>query len=160
MPAPDPSRLRSGELARLVGASPDALRHYERLGLLPKPARTSAGYRQYPPQALERVRLIRRALLVGFTLPELARILKTRDQGGAPCKEVQAMAKAKLAGIDEQLAALHSLRDHLQHLVENWDKRLSEARDGERVGLLESLAGSPAPGLIKPYRIRYSKEAL
>ncbi len=157
MSAQENGSRRSGELAREAGVSTDTLRHYERLGLLPKPLRTSSGYRQYPPQALERVRLIRRALLVGFTLPELARILKTRDRGGAPCREVHAIAKAKLRDVEEQLASLHSLRDHLEHLVNNWDARLAEVRDGERAGLLESLAGSPAPGLVKPYRIRQTK---
>jgi len=151
--------LRSGELARTAGTSPDTIRHYERLGLLPKPTRTANGYRQYPASALDRVLLIRRALVVGFTLPELQSILKTRDRGGAPCSEVQAMAKAKLLKIEEQLAALSSLHGHLTKLVENWDARLSQAKDGERVGLLESLAGYPPPELVKPYRIRQTKES-
>jgi DNA-binding transcriptional MerR regulator len=152
--AEDIRSLRSGELARQAGVSTDTLRHYERLGLLPKPVRTSGGYRQYPPAALDRVLLIRRALLVGFTLPELASILKTRDRGGAPCREVQAIAKAKLAQVEEQLASLGSLRDHLKHVIEHWDQRLTETRDGERAALLESLAGLPAPGLVKPFRIK------
>ena len=58
--------MRSGELARLADISTDALRHYERIGLLPKPARTQSGYRDYPAPALERVRLIQRALNAGF----------------------------------------------------------------------------------------------
>ena len=60
--------MRSGELARLVGVSTDTLRHYERLGLLEIPARTSGGYREYSSGSLERVRLIRRALSIGFSL--------------------------------------------------------------------------------------------
>ena len=159
MSAAENRSRRSGELARDAGVSTDTLRHYERLGLLPKPLRSPGGYRQYPVQALERVRLIRRALLVGFTLPELASILKTRDRGGAPCREVHAIAKAKLHHVEEQLASLHSLRDHLERLIDSWDKRLTEVRDGERAGLLESLAGTPAPGPIKPYRIRQTQEA-
>ena len=150
---------RSGELAGLAGISADTVRHYERMGLLPKPSRTPGGYRLYPAKALDRVLLIRRALLVGFTLPELKSILKTRDQGGAPCSEVQAMAKSKLRKIEEQMAALESLHGHLKHLVENWDARLAQSKDGERVGLLESLAGYPPPALVKPYRIRQSKES-
>jgi len=70
--------VRSGELARLAGVSTDTLRHYERLGLLPKAQRTEGGYRQYTAQSLERVRLIRRALTIGFSLPELTVILKMR----------------------------------------------------------------------------------
>ena len=82
--------LRSGELAEVAGVSTDTLRHYERLGILKKPPRTEGGYRVYPPEALDRVRLIRNALASGFTLPELVRILKVRDTGGTPCRQVAA----------------------------------------------------------------------
>ena len=71
--------MQSGELANLAGVSTDTLRHYERLGLLARPQRTESGYRRYTPQSLERVRLIRSALSVGFSLPELTAILKMRD---------------------------------------------------------------------------------
>jgi DNA-binding transcriptional MerR regulator len=84
--------MRSGQLARLIRVSPDTVRHYERLGLLSAPPRTSNGYRDYPPQAVERVRLIRRALSAGFSLPELKTILRIRDQGGVPCQRVRVMA--------------------------------------------------------------------
>src|SRR6185295_15337497 len=88
---------RSGELARLAGVSPDTLRHYERKRLLQRPRRSANGYREYPPSTLDRVHLVRRALAVGFTLDELARILSVRDQGGAPCRQVRALAGEKLA---------------------------------------------------------------
>ena len=68
------SYLRSGELARLAGISADTLRHYERMKVLAAPRRSAGNYRHYPPEALDRVRLIRRALAVGFSLPELARL--------------------------------------------------------------------------------------
>lgn len=82
----------AGELAAAAGVSTDTLRHYERKGVLPKPNRASNGYRRYPANALERVRLIRNALAVGFTLDELSRFLSERDQGGAPCGAVRALA--------------------------------------------------------------------
>ena len=66
---------RIGVLAQQTGVSVDTIRHYERLGLLPKAARTNAGYRQYPPSAVERVRLVRHALPFGFSLRELAGFL-------------------------------------------------------------------------------------
>ena len=77
--------LRIGEVARRAGISPDTLRHYERHGLIPKPKRTAAGYRMFSPDVIERVRLIRSALSVGFTIRELSRILGIRDRGGVPC---------------------------------------------------------------------------
>ena len=90
--------MRSGELATMATVSTDTLRHYERLGLLPKPARTLANYRDYPAQAVERLRIIRNALAVGFSLDEIGRILRVRDQGGAPCHEVRRMAGEKGRG--------------------------------------------------------------
>ena len=87
--------LRAGELARLCGVSTDTLRHYERVGVLARPLRTRAGYRQYPAEALLRVRVVRRALAIGFTLAELSKILRTRDRGGAPCREVREIIAGK-----------------------------------------------------------------
>jgi MerR family transcriptional regulator, copper efflux regulator len=63
--------MRSGQLARLSGLSTDTLRHYERLGLLLLPQRTSGNYREYPPTSRRRIELIQRALTVGFSLAEL-----------------------------------------------------------------------------------------
>jgi len=83
--------LRSGELAALAGISTDTLRHYERMGVLPTPRRSDGNYRLYPAHALERVRLIRQALTVGFSLAELAKILKARDQDRPPCRQVRAL---------------------------------------------------------------------
>ena len=83
--------LRSGELAKLTGVSTDTLRHYERLGVLPRPARTAAGYRQYAPAAVDRVRTVRGAIAVGFSLNE-----------------------GEAGKIDRQLADLVGLRAQLQ----------------------------------------------
>jgi DNA-binding transcriptional MerR regulator len=73
--------LKSGELARAAGISPDTLRHYEKLGLLPIAIRTPGGYRLYPPDTLALVQMIRSAIRVGFTLSELADVLKQRRAG-------------------------------------------------------------------------------
>jgi MerR family copper efflux transcriptional regulator len=136
------TNYRSGELARLAGVSTDTLRHYERKGVLPAPQRSSNGYRVYPSQALERVRLVRRALGVGFTLDELARILKEHAKGGAPCREVRALAAVKLAEVETRLSELIILRDELRATLSDWDKRLAKTDAGQRAGLLEALAQS------------------
>jgi DNA-binding transcriptional MerR regulator len=134
------SLLRSGELARLAGVSTDTLRHYERKGVLRAPRRSSNGYREYPAEALDRVLLIRRALSVGFTLDELARILKDRDRGGIPCREVRELAATKLSEIESRLAELKAVRDQLQTTIQSWDSKLARTPGGARAGLLESLA--------------------
>lgn len=134
--------LRSGEMARLAGISTDTLRHYERKGLLPPPRRSANGYREYPLSTLDRVRLIQRALSVGFTLEELSRILKLRDKGGVPCHGVRALAEKKLAEVENQLSQIMALRDDLRSTLKEWDAMLAERAATGRAGLLDALATS------------------
>ena len=135
----DGAHLRSGELAKLAGVSSDTLRHYERVGVLPRPPRSQSGYRHYPPSAVGRVRLIRRALAIGFSLDELLRVLQVRDRGGAPCRNVRDIAASKLTQLEERIADLEALRDHLRGLLQDWDNRLAGTPDGQPARLLESL---------------------
>jgi len=141
--APNQKYLRSTELARLAGVSTDTLRHYERKGLLLRPRRSTNGYREYRASDLDRVRLVRAALGIGFSLAELARILSVRDRGGAPCHQVRALAGTKLAEIETQLDELATLRDELRRLLKNWDAVLAKKSPSERAGLLELLAAKP-----------------
>jgi len=122
--------------------STDTLRHYERVGVLAKPPRTNSGYRQYPSSALERVRLVRRAMSVGFSLEELARVLRVRDKGGAPCRQVRDLAASKLEMIERRMEELALVRDQLEKLLKDWDGRLARTAPGHRAGLLESLSRS------------------
>jgi DNA-binding transcriptional MerR regulator len=131
--------LRSSEVADLAGVSTDTLRHYERKGLIPRPRRSPNGYREYPPATVDRIRLIQRALAVGFTLAELAKILKQRDKGTPPCREVRALAEIKLASVEQQLQELTALRDEFRDMLCDWDARLEQTSAGERAGLLEAL---------------------
>ena len=85
---------RIGELPKLQSVSTDTLRHYERKRVL-RSDRSSNGYREYPENAVERVRMIRQALAVGFTLDELSTIFKVFDGGGAPCQQVRTLAAQK-----------------------------------------------------------------
>lgn len=137
--ASEKKSFRSGELARLAGVSTDTLRHYERKGVLPAPQRLRNGYRCYPADALERVRLVRRALSVGFTLDELAKFLKARDRGQAPCREVRSLAVRKLSQVESRLSELQMVRDELCLTLEDWDQRLARQSSGQRAGLLEAL---------------------
>jgi len=136
--------MRSAELARLCGLSTDTLRHYERKGLL-RPGRSANGYREYPPHSADRIRLVQNALSVGFTLDELARLLKIREKGGAPCHEVRELAVAKLRDLDEQLRGLSALRSELRRMIGQWDMKLAATRKGDRAHLLDMLA---SPGTI------------
>ena len=98
--------LRSGDLAKAAGVSPDTIRHYEKIGVLPRASRTESGYRLYPASAVERVLVVQRALQIGFTLAELAEVLRARDAGGVPCGRVYQLAQEKLTGMETDIEAL------------------------------------------------------
>jgi MerR family copper efflux transcriptional regulator len=127
----------------MAGVSPDTLRHYERMKLLATPSRSSGNYRLYPPETVDRVQLIRRALAVGFSLPELARILKVRDDGGAPCRQAKLLLEEKLSQVDQQLVDLIAMRDHLRTVLKDWNERLNRTPNGTQARLLETLAPPP-----------------
>jgi DNA-binding transcriptional MerR regulator len=131
--------LTPAALAALTGVSTDTLRHYERKGLLARPPRTDAGHRRYPAAAVDRVRLIRRALVIGFSLAELARVLRQRERGGVPCREVRALVGSRRASLDRQIDELIALRRDLDRLLADWDRRLGATPPGQRAHLLENL---------------------
>jgi len=127
------------DVARATGVSTDTLRHYERQGLLPRAVRTSAGYRRYPRSTVERVLLIQRALVVGFSLADLKRVLQVRDRGGAPCRSVRELVGERLEQLNRRIDELSSLREELRQLLVEWDDRLAETPAGARAHLLETL---------------------
>jgi DNA-binding transcriptional MerR regulator len=141
--------LRSGDLAKLVGVSSDTLRLYERRGLLPRPPRAANGYRCYPPGTVGRVRLIRAALSIGFTLEELREILRLRDGQGVPCAHVRKLAGTKLRNLDQHIAQLAELRDQHQSVLKQWDPRLKKSRCAQRDGSMEALAATSGSKLSK-----------
>jgi DNA-binding transcriptional MerR regulator len=149
--------LRSTQLARMAAVSPDTLRHYERKGLLPAPLRSGNGYREYPSEALARVQLVRRAVALGFTLDELARIVKVRDEGGAPCRDVRALAATKLVLLEGRVAELQRACDRLRSVLEHWDTLLDATPAGKRAALLDALSGfvdEGAPSPMVPHGLR------
>ncbi|HEX6159945.1 MAG TPA: heavy metal-responsive transcriptional regulator [Thermoanaerobaculia bacterium] len=132
--------LLPAELARLCGVSADTIRHYEKVGVLPAAHRGANGYRRYSREMVDRVRLVRRALSIGFSLEELARILRQRDDGAAPCRGVRALAETKLAELERRIVEMTALREELAKVVDEWDERLDATRDGEPARLLESIS--------------------
>lgn len=105
--------LRIGELASLAGATADTLRYYERLGLLPRPARTRGGYRLYERAAVERIALIRKASALGLTLREVREVLEIASGGRDPCWHVRGLLERRLAEVRARIADLRSLEGTL-----------------------------------------------
>ncbi len=134
-----PDALQIGELAERTGVSVDTIRHYERLGLLPKAARTDAGYRQYPPSSVDRVRLVRHALRFGFSLRDVAGFLRVRESGGTPCRDVRAAAERIMTAVDQRIAELTVARKDMVQTLRNWDRRLAGTAANRPARLLESL---------------------
>jgi DNA-binding transcriptional MerR regulator len=150
----DGKLLRSGELARMAGVSTDLLRHYERIGIVPRPERSRNGYRQYPATSLDRVHAVRRSLTLGFSLPELARIFAIKDRGGAPCRKVRDLAEKKLRQVEQSLMELKGLRRQLRDTLRDWDNRLGKTPAGRRAGLIESLRESPSGGGLTTQKLK------
>jgi DNA-binding transcriptional MerR regulator len=131
--------LLVAEVARACGVSADTIRHYERKGVIPQAERGENGYRHYPHETIAIVERARRALALGFTLDELARLFRQRAAGKPPCREVRALAAGKLADVDVRIASLLALREELRGLIETWDARLAATPAGEPARLLERL---------------------
>jgi MerR family transcriptional regulator, copper efflux regulator len=102
-----------GELAAEAGVPAKTIRFYEQAGLMPAPPRTPAGYRDYPPGALDRLAFIRHAQVAGFTLAEIRSVLVIRDSGDPPCRHVATLIGQHLAQVERLIAELTGTHDVL-----------------------------------------------
>jgi MerR family copper efflux transcriptional regulator len=105
-----------GELAAKTGMTAKALRFYEQAGVLPEPARTPAGYRDYDPAALDRLAFVRAAQAAGLTLAEVRQVIAVRDADGSPCAHVTGLLDRHAADLDDRIAALTATRAEVQRL--------------------------------------------
>ena len=115
--------LTISKVAREAGVNVQTLRYYERRGILAEPARTAGGYRQYDPEAVTRIRFIKRAQDLGFTLDEVHELLELRVEHGAACEVVEAKARENLARVDAKVRQLKRIRQVLGELVESCQRR-------------------------------------
>ncbi|GII54151.1 heavy metal-responsive transcriptional regulator [Planotetraspora thailandica] len=108
--------MRIGVLAAQTGHTTKTIRFYEDAGLLPEPPRTSAGYRDYPAEAVTRLAFVRDAQAAGLTLADIRSILVIRDSGQAPCQHVTDLLDQHLTLVEQRLAELTQARDALHDL--------------------------------------------
>jgi MerR family mercuric resistance operon transcriptional regulator len=129
MPNPD---YTIGQLAQSAGVNVETVRYYQRVGLIREPVRPQGGFRRYPQEAVERIRFIKRAQRLGFSLQDIAELL---ELGEAHCADVREKAQAKRAQIDAQIRDLAAMREALDRLI----ARCRAGQRDARCPIIESL---------------------
>lgn len=109
--------LNRGQLAEIAKVNIETLRYYERRGLIPPPPRSAANYRRYPLDTLQRVRFVKHAQDLGFSLEEIRDLLSLRARRGAGARDMKQRAKEKIDQINRRIQTLERMRAVLQHLV-------------------------------------------
>jgi MerR family transcriptional regulator, copper efflux regulator len=138
-------RLTIGRLARLGGVNLETVRYYERRGLLPKPPRTQAGYRQFPAETVDRLHFIKRAQELGFSLEEISELLALRIEPEQKRAHVRARAMSKIAELEGKIEALTAMKSKLRDLVEQCERYGSDG-----CPILASMASSKFGGVPQP----------
>jgi DNA-binding transcriptional MerR regulator len=133
--------LHVGAVAKKTGVGVQTLHYYERINLLPKPARSEANYRLYSSDIVRRVTFIRKAQAVGFTLAEIKEILALKSHGRAPCRKVTELGEKHLRDIDERLSELRRYRRAVVQSLASWREKTAHRRNcaGEFCDLIERL---------------------
>ena len=132
--------MRIQEAARVAGVGPQTLRYYEQRGLIPRVGRRASGYRDYTDEEVRVVRFIRRAQALGFTLEEVADLLRLRG-ARSPRQSVRTLADRRLADLETRIADLSRMRDALRMLAHRCARGLDPA-----CPILEALEGRPEGG--------------
>lgn len=130
--------MTRGEVAEKADINPETLRYYERKELIPKPARSDGGFWLYDDSYVSRLRFIKRAKDLGFTLAEIKDLLDLRVDDEATCRDVQARAEDKLGEVEEKIRSLQQIRDALARLAET-----CEGTEGptSNCPILDAMAG-------------------
>lgn len=109
--------LTIGRLAKEAGVNLETVRYYERQGLLPRPPRSASGYRLFPTEAARRLRFIRRAQELGFSLKEIRELLSLRVSRNSTSLEIRSRAEAKIVDIEAKIRSLESMKRTLRKLT-------------------------------------------
>lgn len=115
--------LTIGRLAKQAGVGVETIRFYEREGLITQPDKQISGFRQYPADAIRRIRFIRHAKEHGFTLKEVRELLHLRADTDSTCADVRVRVETKITDIDKHIASLERMRSALSRLAQNCCKR-------------------------------------
>jgi Cu(I)-responsive transcriptional regulator len=136
----DGTRMNIGQAAAAAGVTAKTIRHYEQIGLLPAPARTAAGYRQYSAHDLSALRFIRQARRLGFSLEQIAALVGLWRDPHRASREVRALALQHVAELEQKMAEVAAMKQSLQDLV-----AACPGDDSPHCAILEGLAGEGPP---------------
>ena len=133
--------MKIGAAAVASGCHIETIRYYERIGLLPHPARTGGGYRDYLPKEVDRLRFITRGRELGFSLEEIRSLLALSDDPALSCRDVDQLARHHLADIEQRVRELRGIARELQRTI-------ASCAGGKRgqCAILGSLRQRPTPG--------------
>ena len=123
---------RIGDMARLTGVTPEALRYYERQGVLPPSLRSTAGARRFSDEAVTRVRFIKQAQAVGLTLKDIKILVASGNRASrATCRQIRSVLASRLAELDSRLAELQTFRTILAEHLHACDQALAGRAEAE-----------------------------
>lgn len=146
--------MLAGEAAKELGVGVQTLHFYEQQRLIPRPPRSQSSYRLYTPEIIERVRFIRKAQALGFSLDEIKEILGLAQRGTSPCGTVQRALAEKLREVDRRLEELRGFRAELAALIEQ-SVELSKHEAGAQVcSIVEEASPLPISSITKPKFLR------
>ncbi len=134
------------ELARQAGVTPHAVRYYVRIGLLTPHRNPGNGYRLFNPRQLGRLRFIRRAQSLGYTLSEIGEIIRLSGTGQSPCPQVRDMIRRRIRDNASKLAELKALQERMETALSRWEDMADCTPSGDMVcHLIESFSDSDTP---------------
>ena len=133
--------MKIGEVSTASGCHIETIRYYERIGLMTSPARTESGYRQYRDADVERLRFITRGRGLGFSLEEVASLLRLAEKTDLPCSDVDRLARTHLVDVQRRIADLQRMERELQRTIES-----CSGRERASCSILEALRLYAASG--------------
>jgi len=140
-----------GSLAKSTGLTPDTIRYYEEIGVMPEPERSHSGYRVYAAADVERLEFIRQAQALGLSLEEIREVLAMTDRGTMPCDHVRDRLRQRLSEVERRIGELEALRGRLQGALREAER--SSGSDACRCRIIEGEGervvqiGAPARAL-------------
>ena len=137
------ARVAIGALSSQTGVNIETIRYYEKIGLMPPPARTQGGYRQYGESHVQRLRFIRRGRDLGFSIESIRALLALAERPELPCEDADRMVAGHLHEVDRKISDLILLRDELRQMMNCRGRIVADCRIISCLAAPEPCCGQP-----------------